>query len=210
MHAVPESEILKLADIKAGTALYSVSAVKSKKSVELHPWIRYAYVWRRMPDTVEIRVTEREPVAALRSKELLIITSDSMIVAPIASGWVWDLPLLTPPRILSLRAGTALKDSATLLLLNEILTLRSVSREAWQNLSEVFFENGEIHAAVANPPTSLILREQTGELAWLAALEIIHTKAMPIAPMTQTLDLRFPGRIVITEKTTPVEEPIHG
>jgi cell division septal protein FtsQ len=210
LHAVPESDILRLADINVGTALYNVPAAKSKKRIETHPWVRFAYVRRRMPDTIEIRVTEREPVAALRSSELLMITTDSMVVAPISSGWVWNLPLLTPPRSLNLKAGTALKDSATLALLRETLTVLTVSRDAWRNLSEVYFSGGEIHATLTKPTTDLVLGKRASELAWSAALEIIHTHSKENTTATQTIDLRIPGRIVVTESTTTAEEPVNG
>lgn len=210
LRVIPESDILRLAEIANGTSLYNVSVTKVKKRIETHPWVRFAHVRRRMPDTIEIRIAEREPVAALRGNELYMITADRMIVAPLSSGWVWDLPLLTPPRPLKPRAGTALTDSATLVLLRETLTLRAVSRDAWRNLSEVYFSDGEIHATLNKPPADLVLGKQATELAWMAVLEIIQTQANQKTTAIQTIDLRIPGRIVVTENSRMAEEPIRG
>ena len=210
LRAVPEREILGLAGISCGTALYSASTAAAERRIEAHPWIRFACVRRRLPDTVEIRVTEREPVAALRGSELLMITADSMVVAPLASGRMWDLPLLTPPRPLKLRAGAALKDAATLALLRETLMIRSVSPDAWRNLSEIYMSGGDMHATLANPTVDLVLGQGAGELAWTAALELLRSRpGNPTGPI-QSMDLRVPGRIVVMESSSTVEEQVHG
>ena len=208
--AVPEHEILELAGIQCGTALYSVSTAAADRRIETHPWIRFARVRRRLPDTVEIRVIEREPVAALRGSEPLMITADSVVVAPLAGCPAWDLPLLTPPRPLKLRAGAALKDAATLALLRQTLTLRSVSRDAWRNLSEIYMSGDGLHATLANPTVDLILGQGAGELAWTAALELLRSRTRGASVPIQSMDLRVPGRIVVMESSSTVEEQVRG
>jgi cell division septal protein FtsQ len=210
LRAVPEKEILGLAGISCGTALYSASTAAAERRIETHPWIRFAHVKRRLPDTVEIRVTEREPVAALRGGELLMITADSMVVAPLASGRMWDLPLLTPPRPVKLRAGADLKDAATLALLRETLMIRSVSPDAWRNLSEIYMSDGDMHATLANPTVDLVLGQGAGELAWTAALQLLRRGPGNPAGPIQSMDLRVPGRIVVMESSSTVEEQVHG
>ncbi len=64
--ALSQEQILTLAKIPAGAALFHVPVRQVRQRLEAHPWIRYAYVRRRLPDTIEIRVTERVPVAAVR------------------------------------------------------------------------------------------------------------------------------------------------
>jgi cell division septal protein FtsQ len=210
LRAVPESEILELARISCGSPLYNVSTAAAERRIGTHPWIRFACVRRRLPDTVEIRVTEREPVAALRGSELLMITADSMVVAPLANGRMWDLPLLTPPRPLKLRAGAALKDAATLALLRETLTLRSVSHDAWRNLSEIYLSDDGMHATLANPTVDLALGQGAGELAWAAALELLRSRPRSTTVPIQSMDLRVPGRIVVMESSSTVEEQVRG
>ncbi|MCX6601376.1 MAG: FtsQ-type POTRA domain-containing protein [bacterium] len=210
LRAVPEREILELAGISCGTPLYSVSTAAAKRRIKTHPWIRFACVRRRLPDTVEIRVTEREPVAALRGSELLMITTDSMVVAPLAGGRMWDLPLLTPPRPLKLRAGTALKDAATMALLRQTLLVRSVSRDAWRNLSEIYMSGDDLHATLANPTVDLVLGQGAGELAWAAALELLRSRPRNTSSSIQSMDLRVPGRIVVIESSSTVEEQVRG
>ena len=210
LRAVPERDILELAGISGGTPLHNVSTAAAVRRIQSHPWIRFAHVRRRLPDTVEIRVAEREPVAALRGGELLMITADSMVVAPLGTGRMWDLPLLTPPRPVKLRAGAALKDSATLALLRETLMVRSVSHEAWRNLSEIYMSGGEMHATLANPTVDLVLGQGAGELAWTAALELLRNRLRNAVTPVQSLDLRVPGRIVVQESSTTVEEQVRG
>jgi cell division septal protein FtsQ len=210
LRAVPESEILELAGVAVGAPLYSVSTSATVKRVRAHPWIRFAHAKRRLPDTVEIHVVEREPVAALRGSELLMITADSMVVAPLAAELTWDLPLLTPPRPIKLRAGAALTDSAALALLRETLLVRAVSRDAWRNLSEIYMSGGDMHATLANPTVDLVLGQGAGELAWAGALELLRNRLRNAAPPVQVMDLRVPGRIVVKESSSTVEEQVRG
>jgi hypothetical protein len=123
---------------------------------------------------------------------------------------MWDLPLLTPPRPVKLRAGAALKDSATLALLRETLMIRSVSYDAWRNLSEIYMSDGDMHATLANPTVDLVLGQGAGELAWTAALELLRRRPGNTTGPIQSMDLRVPGRIVVMESSSTVEEQVHG
>jgi hypothetical protein len=206
LHAVPEREILALAQVPCGTTLCDVSTSGVRKRIAAHPWIRFVHVRRRLPDTVEIRVTEREPMAVLRDSEMMMITADSVVVAPLLAGQVWDLPLLTIPHSIKLRAGTTLKDSTALAMLHEMLILRSVSHDAWKNLSEMYFRDGEMHATLASPTVDLVLGQGVSELAWEAALELLRSRPLSL----QSMDLRVPGKIIVTESSSSVEEQVHG
>jgi cell division septal protein FtsQ len=210
LRVIPEADALKLSGIETGIALYGVAVEAAKKRLETHPWIKYAYVRRRIPDTIEIRITEREPVAALRGNEMLMITADGVVVAPIGANWVWDLPLLTPPQPIKPKPGTKIADPATLALLRETLTARTVSRDAWENLSELYYLNGEIHATLTKPQADVVIGKGASELAWKAALEYFRNHPQPAASPLQCLDLRIPGRIIVTENTPRAEEPVRG
>lgn len=210
LRAVPETDIQKLADIELGSSLYRSPVASAKKNIENHPWIRYAHVRRRIPDTIEIRVVEREPVGALRGVEMLMVTSDSVVVAPAGANWVWDLPLLTPPRPIKLRAGSTLTDAATLALLRETLMVKSVSFDLWKNLSEVYYRGGEIRATLSKPQLEFMLGSGIDELAWEAAAEIVHNQRLTHGIANPCIDLRIPGRIIVVENMPMAEEQIHG
>ena len=134
-HIVKTEDIAHLADVSKGVMLFQVPILAAQRRIESHPWIKRAIVRRRLPDTIEIQVVEREPAAAVRSERLLMITADSIALAPDSDDWVWDFPLLTPPHPVKIAVGRAVTDTSILALLGEALKLRAVSKSAWHNLS---------------------------------------------------------------------------
>jgi cell division septal protein FtsQ len=209
-HLLTRDQIIELAAVPKGVSLFAVPVNAARVRIEKHPWIRSAIVRRRLPDTIEIRVTEREPVAAVRSDRLLMITSDSVALAPISENWNWDFPLLTPPGPVRLKPGTMVTDTCTLALLREALTLRAVSKDAWHNLSELYYSDNQIHAALSHPSVDILLGHGTSELSWAGALKILNDKTNVNLARCQSIDLRIPGKIIVAEGANAAEERTHG
>ncbi len=209
-HMLTTDQIAELADIPKGVSLFRVPVNAAKVRIESNPWIKSAVVRRRLPDTIEICVVEREPVAAVRCDRLLMITLDSVALAPVSDNWVWDLPLLTPIQPIRLRDGATVTDSSTLVLLREALTVRAVSKDAWHNLSELYYSDGQIHAALTHPSADVLLGHGTTELAWVSALKILNTTNARNPTRIQSIDLRIPGKIIVAENPAIGEGQTHG
>jgi cell division septal protein FtsQ len=209
-HVVATETIEKLASIPKGTSLFNVPVHAAKTRIESQAWIKTVVVRRRLPDAIEIRIVEREPIAAVRSDKLLILTSDSVALAPVTDNWVWDFPLLTPPRPVRLKAGATVSDSCTLALLREALKLHAVSKDAWHNLSELYYADGQMHAALSRPAVDVLLGHGTSELAWTGALKILNGKSSADLARYQSIDLRIPGKIIVAEGSAATGEQTHG
>jgi cell division septal protein FtsQ len=207
---VPLQQILSLAAVRSDACLLTVPVGAVKTRIQKHPWIRYAYVRRRLPDTIEIRVTEREPVAAVRGDGFFMITSDSVAVSPLTSNWVWDLPILTPPHPLRLKAGMAVTDTATLALLHETLVLRNVSQTAWHNLSELYYESDQMHAELTQPAADILIGRGVTELSWTGALKLLSDNAAVKARNHTLLDLRIPGKVIVSENFRTSDGQVNG
>jgi hypothetical protein len=209
-HRLGSPLILQLAGVKKGQAMFAVSCASVKARVEKHSWIRCAQVRRHFPDAVEIRVWEREPAAALRDNGLLVVTTDSIVVAPLAQNWSWDLPILTPPRTLNISDGQQLRDPTTLAMLREVLKVRHVSLEAWHNLSELYVSDTDMRAVLIKPPIELLLGRGVGELDWIAALRLVHDNQRNGEMLCQRVDLRVPGKVILGFQPLTSREPISG
>ncbi|MBV9951720.1 MAG: FtsQ-type POTRA domain-containing protein [Acidimicrobiia bacterium] len=61
------AEVRKAAGIRPGAAMVDLDTGSIAKRVEARPWVARVTVQRRWPSTVEVRVTEREPVAQARA-----------------------------------------------------------------------------------------------------------------------------------------------
>lgn len=62
-----------LSDIRNGTTIWAADVEKARVGVERHPWVRSARARAVFPDTVRIEITERRPVALLRTDALYYI-----------------------------------------------------------------------------------------------------------------------------------------
>jgi cell division protein FtsQ len=55
--------ILKALGARLGTPILAVDPVRAKQQLESLPWVRSALIERRLPDTIYVRLVEREPMA---------------------------------------------------------------------------------------------------------------------------------------------------
>ncbi len=55
--------ILDALGARPGTPIFAVDPVRAKQKLESLPWVRSALIERRLPDTLYVRLVEREPLA---------------------------------------------------------------------------------------------------------------------------------------------------
>ncbi len=90
-----EAEIRHLADLPSGDPLVSLDLDAAVRGVERHPWIRRAEARRTFPDTVVIRVEEREATAILQlGIDLFLVDSNGVPFTRATMGEL-DHPFLT-------------------------------------------------------------------------------------------------------------------
>jgi len=97
-------EVRHLADVHAGTPVWSVSAAAVAEAVERHPWVRSAEVDVVWPDRVEIRVEERKIAGVILDGERWLYVDDlgaAFLAAddldfPVLSGMGRELDRLHP------------------------------------------------------------------------------------------------------------------
>lgn len=58
-----QEEVLKTADIGVSDNIFAVDVADIGRRLEAHPWISRAFVYRRLPDTLVIKIEEEVPVA---------------------------------------------------------------------------------------------------------------------------------------------------
>ena len=75
------------------------------------PWVRRVTVSRRLPDTLEVRVYERQPVAQLRRSGGRLVDEDGVILPERYDQDLQDLPVITGVRkVAALEEGTRVSD----------------------------------------------------------------------------------------------------
>lgn len=98
VHGVSKTEFPELrqaVSIAKGTAILAIDLPNARRRVEALPWVRVATVERSLPDTVIVRVVEREPLALWQHQGKVALLDTTGVMVPgaplVAFG---DLPLL--------------------------------------------------------------------------------------------------------------------
>jgi cell division protein FtsQ len=77
----PRDDILRAIDAGRGMPILGVDPAKVKEQLESLPWIRTASVERHLPDTLYVRLTERQPLALWqRQGKMVLIDHDGVVV----------------------------------------------------------------------------------------------------------------------------------
>jgi len=93
---VSREEVLALLDLAPGAGLVSADPAMLQHALETHPWIRRAEVRRVFPDTLMIDVSEREPMAVLRTGGRdFLLDQDATLIAQGLQGTYEGFPVLT-------------------------------------------------------------------------------------------------------------------
>lgn len=71
-----KEEVLRLADIPPGTNIFALDLEAVQARVEKYPWIQSATVNRVLPNRIEIRYEQRQPVAILGADSMYYLSAD--------------------------------------------------------------------------------------------------------------------------------------
>jgi hypothetical protein len=208
---VPSDSILSLALVPVGSSIFDLPLTVVERRIRRHSWIADVHAKRHLPNVIEIKVTEREPIAALRDNQLFVVTADSIALIPPAEKWIWDLPILSSPTMVHLRDGEPVKDRATLTLLHEALIAFRVDKSLRDNLSEIYYKNGDMQAVLTKPPLVLNLGTGVNELAWIGLRAYISAKPTSNSSSNaEFIDLHIAGKLIVKPINPLNEEPNKG
>jgi len=135
LHRATENELLRLANVSPGVNLWSLDPATVAQAMGGHPWVRSVEVTRGLPDTLQVRVEERTPVALAALGELYVVDPEGAPFKRVSAAEALDLPLLT-----GLTRETAESDPAgTAARLREALGVADAYQHAFERprLSEV-------------------------------------------------------------------------
>jgi len=101
-----EIDILEKLDLTGWTSLIGFEVEGARERVASLPWVEVASVRKVYPETLEIRITEREPFAIWQQDgQLSIIGRKGNVIVPFTGGRHADLPLVVGPNAGERAAG---------------------------------------------------------------------------------------------------------
>jgi cell division protein FtsQ len=171
-------------------AIFSVDLAQVRQNLLRYGWVADARVSRRLPDTLVIAVTEREPAAVWQDNgQLTLIDANGVLLAPVDPVNVPDLPLVIGP-------GADRQEGAYTRLMAAAPALkRQVRAAAWvgNRRWDLTFRTGE----------TLALPEE-GAPAALQRFARLHEAEPLLGRGWKRFDLRDPSRLV-ARKPGPAE-----
>lgn len=125
-----DSDVVRLAGIRAGANVLTVSIRRVEGALAGSPWIRSAEVRRSLPSTLVLRIEERSPVAWVRQPNgIALVAADGTILAlrdkapsRLVSIGSWKEPLQPGDRLDGLREPLALAASLSQRLRREVVS----------------------------------------------------------------------------------------
>lgn len=187
------ADILKAIGVERGTPILGINPAQAKNRIEGLPWVRAATVERRLPGTIRVHLTERQPLALWQYHgQMMLIDHEGVIVTTENLGRFASLLLVV---------GENAPNHTTdlLALLEREPTL------AKQAQSAVWVANRRWDIHLANGIT-VMLPEADPAAAWshLARVERDHGL---MARKIDLIDLRLADRVVVHVVPEPVKAP---
>jgi cell division protein FtsQ len=149
---VGEKEVVALAGIPEKEKLYAVDLFAARKRIEQNIFVKSASVNREAPDGISITVRERVPVAALVLDRVLYLDAEGVVLPPVRSDGVFDLPLLTG-RLPAAECvpGKRISSADVLEALDILVTAGDVGEDLSHLVSEVHIgDNGDMMLTTAD------------------------------------------------------------
>jgi cell division protein FtsQ len=137
------NEIVQLTRIQPGAYLYKVNLLTIQQNVMSQYYIKDAVVKRSLPNSIDIRVAERIPLAIINSGETMYLDEDGVVLPRSVANKQLDLPVLSGvTQGENLKLGSMLKQPDVCEALQLLYVMKKVYRTIYHNISEVQLRNG--------------------------------------------------------------------
>ena len=89
------AQVLAAAQLAVGENVFVTAPEDAQAALRSHPWVASATVTRRLPDTFEVHLQERTPVALLALDQLYLVGADGSVFKPLEPSDPSDMPVIT-------------------------------------------------------------------------------------------------------------------
>ncbi len=198
---VYRNEVLALAGIPMGKNIFQVNQQITQQAVEIHPMLKKAEIIRHLPDTLEIKVTERQSWAIIPYKDVfLLIDDEGICIDKLNDLGNENVPIITmdrlPPRV---NLGQAVNLRATVMI-REVW--KSLTPEDRPNISQFHYKNQDKSLLIYTIQGTEVrfgnldrLKEKTKKFSEVLKMESDLQKEGK--DVLDYVDLRFKGQAVV-------------
>ncbi|HEY0592869.1 MAG TPA: FtsQ-type POTRA domain-containing protein [Thermoanaerobaculia bacterium] len=189
VHA-PRTAIEAIADGYEGANLFRLDLEGVRARLRRQPWIESVAVEKKLPDTLQIAITERKPAALVAAKDGLRYVDRSGVVFARLSPEVGDpdLPLIGETAPADIRAAVAFLE-----------TLRRERPDLYARVSQISASRSGGFAVWDRDLDSTVYVGPEGATKWTAVYQIAAAEGWGPGDL-EYADVRFRERIVIKPK----------
>jgi len=187
--------------------LFKLELGRLKEDVEKHPWVASARVYRRLPSTLVVDVTEHVPVAILQSGGLYYVSSAGKVFKTLRDSDNTDFPVLTGIDIVQIRR----KDAASLEAVSDAVALLALigrgGRPDLDSLEEIRWEAGRGMSLYSSEAVPVVhLGAEPWDIKW-KQLQAIFLDLEDRGLDVGSIDFRSQRMAVLKLRTLPAAEP---
>lgn len=188
-------EVIRVLDLASGTNLLRLSTEEVEAKVAELPWVQSVTVSRVLPDTLRIRIDEREPAMVLSLGAANWIVDDTGRV--LATGTNESLPVLSGANLDDIEVGMTLEAEQ---LTGALRVYRSLSREVQRKVAAIF----------APTPERITLALEDGSQVRYGPAELLRAKSNVLASLLRRLerDGTAASYIDLRVPTSPAVSPV--
>jgi cell division protein FtsQ len=184
--------ILEALGAHPGTPILGVDLERARRRLESLPWVRSALIERRLPDTIYVRLVEREPMALWQHNGRVVLIDTTGSVIPVGRlDRFAKLPLVV--------GEDAPRHAAQLLAI-----LASEPDLAARVTAAVDVDGRRWNLRIDNS-IDVLLPEDDAAAAWTDLARLQRTSAI-LQRDVQAIDLRLPDRLVVRVNPEPPKQ----
>jgi len=194
-HMTSREAVLRAVGAERGTPIFGISPEVVKTRLETLAWVRSASVERRLPDTLRIRLVEREPFALWqRDGKLALIDRDGTVITDEKLGRFPGLIVLVGDDAPHRAEGLIEMLSSQPALASRVAAAVLVGGRRWN----IRLDNG----------IDIELPESGSAAAWAQLARLQRSDSL-LARNIQVVDMRLPDRLVVRVTPEPPKHPAH-
>jgi len=184
--------ILAALNAKPGSPILAVNPARAKQQLENLPWVRTAVIERRLPDTIYVRLVEREPMALWQHRGKLALIDRTGAVIPVTRlDRFAKLPMVVGE-------GAALHAA-------ELLAMLATEPDLAARVTAAIDVGGRRWNLRIDNSIDVLMPAEEPAAAW-ADLARLQRNSAILQRDVQAIDMRLPDRLVVRVAPEPAKE----
>jgi cell division protein FtsQ len=184
--------ILEALNARPGTPILAIDPTRAKQRLESLPWVRSAVIERRFPDTIYVRLVEREPMALWQHGGKLDLIDRTGTVIPV--------PRLDRFAKLPMVVGEDAAAHAA-----ELLAMLATQPDLAARVTAAIRVGGRRWNLRLDNSIDVLLPAEDPAAAW-ADLARLQRNSAILQRDVQAIDMRLPDRLVVRVAPEPPKE----